>query len=373
MNDPAATPRLDFARLMRAAEGLTQWRSIVLGFSTLLVAGLLATAGGYLSQSLGGTGGALIALFLGILALVLVASGYSGAGVMLMDRAKGLAPRSMMDALVFGLMCLPKFIAFALVLGILFVGLALAGALVYLVCKIPGVGPLLLFIAHPVMVLTAALVFTVVTWVAFPLFAPAVWDGRSFRESLSIVFAVARTRLLQVVVLLLALYVLASVILGLLASAMVPGYMFMTGLAAGILGGGGSVSMALFGSMSGGISGHAYALGMASALMVVAAMTLMFQVVIMGVNLVYLSATEGLDTSHIEAQIEKRLQQAKEKAREGQERARAASDRARAMPQHATVGASAMQVASAAPACPACGTPINADDFFCGNCGHKLK
>jgi len=351
----------------------------VLGFSTLLVAGLLATAGGYLAQSLGGAGGALIALLLGILAIVLVASGYSGAGVMLMDRAKGLAPRSMMDALVFGLLCLPKFIAFALVLGVLFVALALAGALVYLVCKIPGVGPLLLFIAHPVMVLTAALVFTVVTWVAFPLFTPAVWDGRSFKESLSIVYAVARTRLLQVVVLLLALYVLASVILGLVASAMVPGYMFMTGLATGILGGGGFVSMPSFGSSYGGISGHAYALGMASALLVAAAMTLMLQVVIMGINLVYLSATEGLDTSHTEAQIEKRLQQAKQKAREAQERARAASDRARAMPQPAMadpgaqVGASATQFASAAPACPACGATINADDVFCGSCGHKLK
>lgn len=379
MNNPSATPRLDFARLMRAAEGLTQWRSIVLGFSTLLVAGLLAIAGGYLSQSLGSTGGGLIALVLGILALVLVASGYSGAGVMLMDRAKGLAPRSMMDALIFGLMCLPKFIAFALVLFVLFVALTLAGALVYLVCKIPGVGPLLLFIAHPVMVLAAALVFTVVVWVALPLFTPAVWDGRSFKESLSIVYAVSRTRLLQVVVLLLALYVLASVIVGLVAGAMVPGYMFMTGLATGILGAGSVNMFSILGGFYGGLGGHAYALGMASALLVAAAMTLMLQVVIMGINLVYLSAVEGLDTSHTEAQIEKRLQQARDKAREAQERARAAADRARATPQPAMVapgaeaGASATQVLSAAQACPACGATINADDIFCGSCGHKLK
>ena len=383
MGQPTSAPRIDFSQLLRAAEGLTQWRPMLLGFLTLVAAGLLMVAGQFLAFRLGGGAGALISAFIALLVVVVVAAGFSGAGVMLMDRAKAIEPRSMVDALLFGLTCLPKFIGFSLVLLGLALGLTMVASLVYFVCKLPGIGPLLLFVAHPVLVVLTGVTFTAITWVAVPLFTPAVWDGRSFKESLSLVYAVARTRLIQVVALLLGLYVVMSVIALLLLAALFPGYGLMTGLAAavvcpGMLGGGMSSIVGILGGMDmGGGGGHLYAGMLATGLIFGVATTLMFQVLIMGVNLVYLSATAGLDIAASQGALETHLEQAKQKAREAQERARMAAERARqAMPQAATApvaGAVPSPAAKTAVPCPQWHEGIHADDLFCGSCGHKLK
>lgn len=377
MSNDTSVPRIDFGQLLRAAEALTQWRPMVLGFLTLVCAGLLMAAGQYMAFRLGGGGGAALAFLVGLVAVVVLASGFSGVGVMLMDQAKAIAPRSMVDALLFGFMCLPKFIGFALVLLGLTLGLALVAALVYFVCKVPGVGPLLLFVAHPVLVVAAGVFFTAIAWVGIPLFTPAVWDGRSFKASLSLVYAVARSRLVHVVALFLGLYVVVSVIALLLFAALLPGYGFMTGLASaivdpGMFSGGFSSLMHFSGS------GHVYAGVMATGLIAMVAGTLMFQVLIMGVNLVYLSATNGLDISASEDALEAGLAQAREKARDAQERARLATERARQSAQaaaaaaHSSVAPAPAASAPAAPKCPQCHETIAADDVYCGSCGHKL-
>ena len=385
MNTPSSAPRINFSQLLRAAEGLTQWRPLALGFLTLVGSGLLMAGGMFLASSLGSALGGILAFVIGLLALVVMASGFSGVGVMLMDRAKLLAPRSMVDALLFGLMCLPKFIGFALVLLGLTLALTLVATLVYFLCKIPGVGPLLLFVAHPVMVVVAGVFFTAISWVAIPLFTPAVWDGRGFKEALSLVFAVARTRLLQVVALFLGLYVVVSIVALLLTAALLPGYAFMTGLASAVLGQNMLGDMSSVMSMGSGYgSANLYAGMLATGLIFAVATTLMFQVLIMGVNLVYLSATEGVDIAASQAALNAGLAQAKNKAREAQERAREAAEHARQSTQNAASAArdsmaSASATAAApepvAPAhlsCPQCHQGIAVDDIFCGHCGHKL-
>ena len=386
MNTQTVAPRIDFSQLLRAAEGLTQWRPLALGFLTLVGSGLLMVGGMFLASSLNGALGGILAFVIGLLALVALASGFSGVGVMLMDRAKSIAPRSMMDALLFGLMCLPKFIGFAFVLLGLTLALTLVGALVYFLCKIPGVGPLLLFVAHPVMVVVAGVFFTAISWVAIPLFTPAVWDGRGFKESLSLVFAVARTRLLQVVALFLGLYVVVSIVALLLTAALLPGYAFMTGLASAVLGQNMLGDMSSVMSMGRGYgSANMYAGMLATGLIFAVATTLMFQVLIMGVNLVYLSATEGVDIAASQAALNAGLAQAKSKAREAQERAREAAEHARQSTQNAASAARASIAAATAstvapepiePAhlsCPQCHQGIAVDDVFCGHCGHKLQ
>lgn len=157
----------------------------------------------------------------------------------------------------------------------------------------------------------------------------------------------------------------------------------MTGLAAaivgpGMLGGGMSSIVGILGGMDmGGGGGHLYAGMLATGLIFGVATTLMFQVLIMGVNLVYLSATAGLDIAASQGALETHLEQAKQKAREAQERARMAAERARqAMPQAATApvaGAVPSPAAKTAVHCPQCHEGIHADDLFCGSCGHKLK
>ena len=326
--------QVSFAPLLRASEGLTQWRPMALGFLTWVVVALLLAVGGFLSSSLGGAaGGGLMGLF-GLLAMILIAAGMSGAGILLMDKAKNIAPRSMMDAFLAGLWCIPKFLGFYVVVLLVLVALAVVGAIGYFLAKIPGIGPLIFFVLHPVLVIVAAAVLTSLLWVGFPLFTPAVWEGRGFKESLTLVIAVSRQRLVPTVLLFLALYVVVSVIGMVVFGALLPGYFFMTGLATSILGVGmtgdglAAITNLMNGYGGGYNSGLMYAGILATALIFGLAFTLMMQVALMGVNLVYLSATDGLDTADTENALNAGLDEMKRRAREAQEKARLAAEQA---------------------------------------------
>ena len=331
---PSETMRqVSFAPLLRASEGLTQWRPMALGFLTWVVVALLLAVGGFLSSSLGGAaGGGLMGLF-GLLAMILIAAGMSGTGILLMDKAKNIAPRSMLDAFLAGLWCIPKFLGFYVVVALVLAALAVVGAIGYFLAKIPGIGPLFFFVLHPVLVIVAAAVLTSLLWVGFPLFTPAVWEGRGFKESLTLVIAVSRQRLVPTVLLFLALYVVVSVIGMVVFGALLPGYFFMSGLATSILGvgmtGNGLAAItALMNGYGGGSSGLVYAGILATALIFGLAFTLMMQVALMGVNLVYLSATDGLDTADTENALSAGLDEMKRRAREAQEKARLAAEQA---------------------------------------------
>ena len=332
---PSETMRqVSFAPLLRASEGLTQWRPMALGFLTWVAVALLLAVGGFLSSSLGGAaGGGLMGLF-GLLAMILIAAGMSGAGILLMDKAKNIAPRSMLDAFLAGLWCIPKFLGFYVVVALVLAALAVVGAIGYFLAKIPGIGPLFFFVLHPVLVIMAAAVLTSLLWVGFPLFTPAVWEGRGFKESLTLVIAVSRQRLVPTVLLFLALYVVVSVIGMVVFGALLPGYFFMTGLATSILGVGmtgdglAAITNLMNGYGGGYNSGLMYAGILATALIFGLAVILMMQVALMGVNLVYLSATDGLDTADTENALNAGLDEMKRRAREAQEKARLAAEQA---------------------------------------------
>ena len=359
---PSETMRqVSFAPLLRASEGLTQWRPMALGFLTWVAVALLLAVGGFLSSSLGGAaGGGLMGVF-GLLAMILIAAGMSGAGILLMDKAKNIAPRSMLDAFLAGLWCIPKFLGFYVVMALVLAALAVVGAIGYFLAKIPGIGPLFFFVLHPVLVIVAAAVLTSLLWVGFPLFTPAVWEGRGFKESLTLVIAVSRQRLVPTVLLFLALYVVVSVIGMVVFGALLPGYFFMSGLATSILGvgitGNGLAAItALMNGYGGGSSGLVYAGILATALIFGLAFTLMMQVALMGVNLVYLSATDGLDTADTENALNAGLDEMKRRAREAQEKARQMAEEAkerarqRAAEQAAAQAAAAEQAAAQAQA-----------------------
>lgn len=378
MQASPSDPKLDLAQLMRAAEGLTQWRPMALGFASFALAGVISSAAMLAARSMSGAMGAMLMLLGLIVAGIVLAAGYSGVGVLLMDRAKRLPPRMLTDALIYGLMTLPRFVGFGLLLLVVFLALTLTATIVYFVCKIPVLGPLLLFVAHPVLVVAAAVLILSVTWVGFPMFAPAVWDGRGFKEAVSVVVAVARHRLLQVVLALLGASVVTGIVGMLVLGALMPGFGFMGALAGGILGasmmGNGMGLMGLaMGVMGGDLGGGFAALALASVLIFGVAFTLMMQVMIMGANLAYLSVTEGLDLNAAQAAIEAGLASTRQKATELQERAQRAAERARqssaAAPSQQAVSS---PEASAASVCPQCGTPATTEDAFCGHCGHRL-
>ena len=79
-------------------------------------------------------------------------AGTAAVGIMLLDKAKNLEPRSLKDAFMAGLACVPKVILYLLLLVALFIALFVVAAILYYVCKIPFIGPVLLFFVHPALV-----------------------------------------------------------------------------------------------------------------------------------------------------------------------------------------------------------------------------
>ncbi|MDE2434369.1 MAG: zinc ribbon domain-containing protein [Burkholderiales bacterium] len=365
------------AYLIRSTEALTQWRPLLLNFLSLMLAGMVASLGATFALKSGSDVGRLMALVMFLLAFMITAAGFSGAGVMLMDRAKRIPARSMVDAIVFGFLCLPKFLGFLLVLLLVGLVATLVAAIVYAVCKIPGLGALLLFFAHPVLVLIAAILFIAIVWAVIPMFTPAVWDGRSFKESLSVVFVAARNRLFQVIMSLIALYCIVAIIGAVVFGGLFVGLSSMTAIAAmlmsDVLNTGLGSFFALFMSGGGEVSGQAYAFMASSGIIFGVAGALMAQVFIMGVNLVYLQMADGLDLSETQAKLDQHIELARQKAKAAQARAIEAAERARQQ-RPASVEA-AQQPPAVIPNsdCPKCGGSVAPDDLFCGGCGHKLK
>ncbi|HEY4664085.1 MAG TPA: zinc ribbon domain-containing protein [Comamonas sp.] len=398
MSYTKASQGIQFGELARAAEGLTQWRPLVMGFLSLLLAGGLGVGAGAAMVSVRGMGGVILGALIWLIAVIVVFGGASAVGVMLMDKARNVPIRSFGDAAVFGLLCIPKFLLFVILMGLAIAAFGVVAALLYLLCKIPFVGAVLAFFIHPALVLVAAFLVVAVTFVATPLFAPAVWSGLSFKDALASLVAIAQKRLIQVVLMLIVLYVIMWVVTGLLFAGLLPAASGMTSLAAAIIPKYSSLDL---GSI---FSGSMYALqrafgsgamaGAGAGLMVLmmAVGALLMQVWLMGLNLLYIQAANGVDASQASSELNSVMDDIKNRAKVAKENAVAAAERAkqaaaeraaaaraaqeRAKAEHqATLAAQAEAAAaqSVAHHCPACQSSVQADDLFCGECGNKLR
>src|SRR3954470_5739600 len=136
---PAGLSGHAFSSLFPAVSGLRNQRALVamLGcmFVGVIVSGLLVA----MTPSLG--------IFAGLLAMIVwvvaVGTGLNAAGLLQMDHARGISPRSTADALVYGLMCIPKLIALALIFVAVELAVLIVIAVLLFICKIPFLGPLL--------------------------------------------------------------------------------------------------------------------------------------------------------------------------------------------------------------------------------------
>ncbi len=388
-----------FSSMFQAISGLRNRRALLamLGclFAGILIAGLfsfLAARMGYFLAFLGG-----LAMF------VAAATGANAAGLLLMDQAKGMPARSLSDAVMGGLLCIPKFIALGLALLLVSLVVFIAVALVYLVCKIPFLGPILFVVAFPLSVVVLGLTLCGLFQCLF-LALPAVWEGSSITHAIAKALSIVRSRLVESMLLLTVVGFLALgvgfIVFGVLITGLIPS----AGMMAGILGGDalGSVFGMLrgFGMDQGGDagarsgSGMAYvaAAGIGGGLLWALAASLVSLVYLLGLNLVYLRVTEGLDVGATEAAMQAGFDDAKRRAAELSQKAKDAAERARAQSRASTAAAqtgstaaatppaySAAPAASTAPAvpattlCPKCSAPVGSDDLFCGVCGFKLK
>ena len=412
-----------FASLFQSIDGLRNRRALIamLGCLALgvLVAGLFTVMAARLGYFFGFLGG--VAMF------VAVATGINAAGVLLMDQARGVPPRPLDDAVVYGLLCIPKFAVLALGMVVAALAVFILLAIVYAVCKIPLLGPILFVLAFPLSVVVAGLTLCSLLIGMF-LALPAIWEGGTITRAVAQVLAIARTRLVESVLLLVVVGLLAGVVGLIVFGVLFLGLMPAIGLSAAVLGGDGLFSM--LGMMRhastdiGATDGNAYAVaaGIGSGLLWALAGSLVSLVTLLGLSLVYLRVTEELDVGAAELALRARLADAKRQAAELGQRARETAQRARDQARRSTTtapagtaagkaepafdpvvspapgavdtpttGPSATSSALAAeaapdaamspsdtspapsPTCPQCSAPVNPIDVFCGVCGHRLK
>lgn len=362
--------------LLRAIEGLRSGRAIAfLGVGWLLAVGLSMLGGATRSYW-----GVLLFALLGMLVMLYA---LCAAGIVLLDLARGMSPPSLADACF---AAIPAFVKFLLILGIGIVCFLLYWVLLaalFLVCKIPGIGPVLYALLLPVTIVLTATVMAG-AYIALGLLGPAVWEGHTIGGAIARLFAIATQRpvecLVHFVLLSLLVALSAWMIFGLLVLATLstggisatvldvdPSMAFMNlpGLLA-YPGGGGGYSDGYF---SAALFGIALVFGIASAAIL--------SMQILGCNLIYLKMSEGIDSSAAEAKLREGLAQAKRKAEELQatarERTQQMQERAR---QHAEQRAAQNAQNTAAPpatkVCPACGAANASNDTFCGECGAKV-
>mgnify|MGYP000069453275 CR=1 FL=1 len=91
--------------IFRLPEALSCWQAVAVMGASYLGAGLLGALGSMLAHT-----SIIFPMLLGLLALVLVIAGTSGAGVCLTDLARGRPYRGVLSYCVAGLVSLPKLV-----------------------------------------------------------------------------------------------------------------------------------------------------------------------------------------------------------------------------------------------------------------------
>jgi hypothetical protein len=390
-----------FSSMFGAIDGLRNRRALaaMLGcmVAGVLVAGLfvvLAPQLGYFMAFLGG-----VCMF------IAGATGINAAGVLLMDQARGLPLRPLSEAVAHGVTCIPKFVLLALSFFAVALALFVALGIVYLICKIPFLGPLLFVVVFPLSVIAFGVTLCGL-FVCMFLSLPAVWEGAGIGRAISQTLAIARSRLVESLLLFAVVAVLSAAVGFIVFGVLFTGLMPSVALMGSILGGDGLGSM--FGFMQhrndfGGDAGAGVAVGGASyvvaagigaALLWALAGSLLSLVYLLGLNLVYLRVTEGLDVEGTEAALKARFGRLRRQAPGASATSPAPSS---ATPAASAASASTVPFArapspvtvadvkprarppeSTAPSvakaitCPQCLSSVAKGDAYCGTCGHRL-
>lgn len=392
--------------LLDSVDSIRNVRAVMLLLLTFVAAALVMAAG----LAMAGASGLLTMLF-SLLALAVAFYGANAVGMMIMDEANGQPSRSIKDAVMTSLVTSHRLILVGLIVAAIYLVGVLALALVLFICKIPFIGPILYTVVFPLSVVISGIAMFAVPTVIFPLSAPAVWSGAGVMSCVSQLLAIARKRLLLVLLLMIAVGLIAGAVGFLIGGVLLTGTTVTAGLSASILGGGGFGGLAaMAGGMMGGMTGgYGYGYGsggmsmggLGTAAMIgggvlfAAAATLPGIVYLRGACSVYLRAIDGLDLSAEQDALNEKLASAKAKAKEMQAQAQAkakemqaqAQAKARELQEQAQRASADKAGTGASPGvepadepeppavsapCPGCGAATSPDDTFCGNCGYKL-
>jgi hypothetical protein len=315
----------DLSAQVRNAGGILQALDAVRNVRALMA---LATAFAAAAALIGLLGGAALRGSFGIgalgalLGLLAAFIGYNAAGIVLMDETRSYAARSFADVWMAAVFATLKFIV--VLLGIVLGLLLLFGAvaLVFWICKLPYLGPLLFAFALPLAIVVLGLALFGVAASLFPIALPALWAGDGIATALARVAGVVRTRLASMLVLLVLLSLLVGFVAAVMFSVLFWGWASSAAIADAVLGGFGDFWLAVVsGAGASGPGGPTRLAGVIGGGVATAlALVLPILVQIKGFSLIYFAVAHDLDAQAIEARLREGMAQVKQKADAARER-----------------------------------------------------
>jgi len=318
---------------------------------------------------------------LGLITFIVGLIGYSSVGILLMRQAQD-QEIGFMDAILQAVFSVHRLLGVAVLLFLMFVGIAIVALLLFFVCKIPGLGSFLYAFIFPIVTVVVGMSIAGMVYVAFPLAAPAIWEGNTIYQTLARLVVIMRRRLLPVitnlVVLALLVFFLSSVVWVILFS----GYSASLGMSAavgihsasslassfmGLMANGGMINGGMNGFEGmGGEAQYAGSFAFATGLLIMIGAVIPFLTFINGTCLVYLQTIEGLHFGEAEEQLRGHVEDAKRRAQDAKDRASAKFQEAKTSSQRPPA-----TTQSATRSCANCKAALAADDVFCGECGTK--
>lgn len=205
-------PRFDWwtalARVISSLEALRDGRAMYVLLAAFSGAGLAVA----MARTSLGRGDLAWAVGQGAAALFIAFYGSNAAGLMLMDRARGVRPRQVADAVEDALGVGHRvFVALAGALTGFAAVLAVLLGLFWL-SDLPVIGPWLYGVVVPLTVIVLGVLFLLGGAVVGPLTGPTVWSGASSWEAIRLLWWCARTRPLQAAVLTAFLSLLTALV-----------------------------------------------------------------------------------------------------------------------------------------------------------------
>ena len=375
------------ASLISAVDAIRNWRAAALMLGSIVAMLLFFFLGSLLTMNVTPILGALF----GLIGLVVWFYGANAVGILLMDEARGGESRPLMGAVFASLATGHRLVLVGLLVGVAYLAGLLVLALLLLVCKIPGLGPLLFAVVFPVSVIVAGVAVFALYAVIGPLAAPAVWSGASTMQAVSRLAAIARQRIVVVILSMIVLFLICLVVAFIIGGIMTAGTLVSGGMSAAIIGVSGFDASGMMGMMgfpgSGGYGGggessaHVTAGAIGGSIVWAVALALPLLVYLRGCCQVYLANVAHVDVEAMEEQLRGGLDAAKRKAQDIKTKGEAmAAEQAARYNKPADPLTPPVAKPYAGPAltpvnalqCPVCNAPYFAGDMFCGGCGHKL-
>lgn len=348
--------------IARCVEAVSNLKALLLIAAGAFAAGVLYAAGAY--------GGPWLLGLACVAGPVAAAAGVSAAGVCLLDQGRRKVLRSLPVYAAAGLAALPRLLALVFLIALAYAAVLGAAAVLLFLCKIPGLGALLLAVLIPTLVAVLAVV-TAAAYIMLVLAAPAVWDGHGVLTAFAAAFRIARQRpsavLIKLALGLILSWLVALCFMGFVLIASLE----VGGLSAGILGLDAGIGEIALGFAEGSLRMLAGAFGYVIVFAMVSALVSMMPVMV--AVLTWLEFSAGLDLHAAAAAGDGAMAAVRRRfsapPAESSRGAPAPTD------SPAVSAAGAQPAPEAAPAtrvCPECGARVSGNDLFCGVCGQKI-